>query len=439
MKSAAVALLVSTQVLAGGGGLGGGLPSVPVASTPYIVPAGAYATSSYDLPISGAYTVPSGAYAYAAPNTFTSTTSQYVSQQPQFQRPQFQQPQFQQPQFYTSQQTQLYGSQQPQFYGSGPRVLQDPSQFLQSGPQFNVALASVPTVFQGTDVGVVGAGGIGAGGPALPGGPLGGGKHGGKHGATVVAQPQQFVTQQVEERVFKNPISQSVQTLPANVNRVQKTVVNHYPYITQTVQPHLTIQDEQVQNVIHHYYQPTDQFLGVQQGQNFVSEIQVDHPGEMYVDDNVQPMVQQMDVGLGEDVLSYGEEAIRPFTSQSSSVSLPASYISSSAYNLDPYSSDYVATTTKSIPGTSTGSQYISSSSGATYNPYANKKGTSAGSTTTMSSGISYNPYGSSNTVYSDAKYSDMGVPAASDGTKGNQGASYNPYASSNLKQKRRR
>jgi len=113
----------------------------------------------------------------------------------------------------------------------------------------------------------------------------------------VVQQPmiQGYESEQMEERVFRTPISRTMTELPADVRRVKKTVTQHFPMVHEELTNHYTIQDTQENNIIHHYYEPKDQYLGMMEGQKMTtSPRHVDHPGERYQESPtvVEEMVQ---------------------------------------------------------------------------------------------------------------------------------------------------
>jgi len=106
-----------------------------------------------------------------------------------------------------------------------------------------------------------------------------------------------YESEEVEEKVFRTPISKTVTELPDEVRRVKKTVNQHFPMIHKQVRDHYTIQDEQEHNIIHHYYEPEERWLGKRSGQKFESTEHVDHPGEMLESsqkfETIQPVMEK--------------------------------------------------------------------------------------------------------------------------------------------------
>jgi hypothetical protein len=115
----------------------------------------------------------------------------------------------------------------------------------------------------------------------------------------VEEQPlMKYVAEEVEERVFREPISKTVTELPDEVTYKKKVVNQHFPMIHQQVRDHYTILDEQENNIIHHYYEPEERYLGTKKGEKYTTEVEhVDHPGERMVQSEkfvAEPYMKEM-------------------------------------------------------------------------------------------------------------------------------------------------
>jgi len=96
-------------------------------------------------------------------------------------------------------------------------------------------------------------------------------------------EPLGYESEMVEEKVFRTPISKTVTELPDDVRRIKKTTNQHFPMVHEQVTNHYTIQDEQENNVIHHYYDPQNNYLGMREGRKFSGGTKhVEHPQERF-------------------------------------------------------------------------------------------------------------------------------------------------------------
>merc|ERR1719272_1108339 len=87
----------------------------------------------------------------------------------------------------------------------------------------------------------------------------------------------------VEEKVFRTPLSKTVTEGADDVHRIKRTLNKHYPMLHETVTQHYTIEDQEENDIIHHYYDEKDNFLGMRKGRKFSGSTQhVQHPGETF-------------------------------------------------------------------------------------------------------------------------------------------------------------
>jgi hypothetical protein len=106
-----------------------------------------------------------------------------------------------------------------------------------------------------------------------------------------MVQPEYYETENVEERVFRTPISKTITELPDDVKHTRHIVKQHFPMIHESVTNHYTIDDELEQNIIHHYYEPKDRYLGTRAGAKFSAPVShVNEAGRFEGEDELMEM-----------------------------------------------------------------------------------------------------------------------------------------------------
>lgn len=94
-------------------------------------------------------------------------------------------------------------------------------------------------------------------------------------------EPLGYDSESVEERIVRTPLSKTMTEMPDDVRHIKHIVNTHYPMLHEQVTNHYTVQDEQNNKFIHHYYNPKDNFLGMRSGHELAGGIQdIKHPGE---------------------------------------------------------------------------------------------------------------------------------------------------------------
>lgn len=122
------------------------------------------------------------------------------------------------------------------------------------------------------------------------------------------ALPLEYDDEDVEEVVFRTPISKTVENMPDDVTRIKKTVNQHFPMLHEQVTDHFTVQDTEENNYIHHFYQPEDKWSGVVEGKKFTTgPVNVDHPGESF--EGVED-IETKSLGCAEGTTSNCVEAL---------------------------------------------------------------------------------------------------------------------------------